>query len=53
MAVRVALSTFALDLSDPEHRKALGPIGDLYFARVNEIFRLIVRSNRKRKEHHT
>jgi hypothetical protein len=40
MSVRVAVTSFRWDLSDPEHRKSLGRIGDLYdmhLAKVEEL----------------
>lgn len=44
MTVRVAVSSFAIGLQDPEHVEALGPIGLAYQARIREIFHLIARS---------
>ena len=43
-ALRVAVTSFRMELEDPRRRKALGPIGVLYDARLLEIERLLVRS---------
>lgn len=37
MSVRVAVTSFRWDLSNSEHRKALGRIGDLYDMRLAEV----------------
>jgi hypothetical protein len=43
MSVRVAVTNFLWDLHDPEHRKALGKIGDSYQARLHEVEQIIVK----------
>ncbi len=42
MTVRVALQNFAMELSDPEFKEAVGEIGPLYLARIGEINRLMM-----------
>jgi len=37
LAVRVAVTSFRMGLTDPEHMAALGPIGPLYDARLAEV----------------
>lgn len=44
MSVRVAVSSFRINLSDPEHREALGLIGDSYDKRLAEVERIMLRS---------
>ena len=39
--VRVALSCFQFELREPKFTELLGPIGPLYQARLNEVFRLM------------
>jgi len=41
MTVRVAIGSMIMQLNDPEYRRALGPIGDGYLARLLEIQTLI------------
>jgi hypothetical protein len=43
MSVRVTVTSFLWDLHDPEHRKALGKIGDAYQARLREVEQIIVK----------
>ena len=42
MSVRVAVSSFRIDLTDPEHREALGSIGDSYDKRLAEVERIML-----------
>lgn len=41
MTVRVAIGNFLIELSDPEFKRDLGVIGDLYSARLSEISRIM------------
>lgn len=50
MTVRVALSSFLMDLQDPEEMEALGPIGPAYFERLTEIFRLMTALAKPKEE---
>lgn len=47
MAVRVAVSNFLLELSDPENLEALGPIGPEYQRRLVEITKIMFREEEK------
>ena len=46
MAVRVAVSSFLMSLSDPDARATLGPIGDGYHDRLREVEGLIFKAFR-------
>ena len=43
-SVRVAVSSFLMQLNDPEQCRLLGPIADGYRARMREVEALLVRS---------
>ncbi len=45
MAVRVAITTFLLDLQDEEFMQDLGDIGPLYRARLIEVSKLMMRTS--------
>lgn len=42
MSVRVAVTQFRYDLAEPEHRKALGPIGDSYDKNLAQVERIML-----------
>ncbi len=42
MSVRVAITSFRFDLADPEHREALGSIGDSYDKCLAEVERIML-----------
>ncbi len=46
MTVRVAIGCMQIQLQDEEYRKALGPIGNSYKDRLNEIMVLIMKGAR-------
>lgn len=42
MAVRVAVTQFHLECSDPEIREGLGPIADAYLDRLSEVLKVML-----------
>lgn len=42
MAVRVAVSTFHIEVVSEESRDALGPIADAYHARLGEVLTIMI-----------
>lgn len=45
MVVRVAVSSFLMELDDPDYRKGLGPVADGYEARLQEVQAMIIPSD--------